>query len=150
MFLKFSVASYQPRTKSGFTLIELLVVITIIGLLASVGLASYTRAQARARDAKRESDLTTLRNALEIFYSENNHYVDTSGGWQDISNALTSLVPTFTKQLPADPGGGGKAYRYSGTSQGYCLEAVLETASSSQSTCTGSLESSYNYGVGNP
>ncbi|MEX0888035.1 MAG: hypothetical protein WDZ67_01515, partial [Patescibacteria group bacterium] len=130
---------------------ELLVVITIIGLLASVGLASYTRAQARARDAKRQSDLTSLRSSLEIFYAENNVYPDTGGGWQGIESILDTLVPTFTKVLPTDPGGQGLAYRYrSVTNQGYCLEAFLETAAATSTTCTVGLETNYNYGIGNP
>lgn len=130
---------------------ELLVVITIIGLLASVGLASYTRAQARARDAKRQSDLTSLRNALEIYYAENNAYLDTGGGWLNIESVLDALIPTYTKVLPADPGGQGLAYKYrSVTTQGYCLEAKLETAETTSTTCTVSLETDYNYGLGNP
>jgi general secretion pathway protein G len=137
--------------RRGFTLIELLVVITIIGLLSSVGLASFTRAQERARDVKRQSDLTTLRNSLEIYYAENNAYVDTGGSWQDVESSLDVLVPTYTKFLSADPGGKGLIYRYrSVTSQGYCLEAKLETGTSPQTTCTVSLETDYNYGVGNP
>ena len=144
--------NYARGTKKGFTLLELLVVITIIGLLSSVGLASYTRAQARARDAKRQSDMTTLRNALELYYSENNVYVNTGGAWQAITTPLVVLVPNYTKQLPADPGGQGLAYRYRSvtTNQGYCLEGKLETATSTSTTCTVSLETNYNYGVGNP
>ncbi len=69
--MKLRTTSYRRRTGvgEGFSLIELLVVITIIGLLASVGLTSYTRAQERARDAKRQSDLISLKNALEIYYA---------------------------------------------------------------------------------
>jgi len=143
---------YELRTKrKGFTLLELLVVITIIGLLSSVGLASYTRAQARARDAKRQSDLSSLRNSLEIYYSENNSYVDTGGSWQSPETALAGLVPDYTKVLPTDPGGEGLDYKYrSVTNQGYCLEAKLETAESPSTTCTVSLDTNYNYGVGNP
>uniref|UniRef100_A0A831Z1D1 Prepilin-type N-terminal cleavage/methylation domain-containing protein n=1 Tax=candidate division WWE3 bacterium TaxID=2053526 RepID=A0A831Z1D1_UNCKA len=144
-------AQGDQTKRDGFTLLELLVVITIIGLLSSVGLASYTRAQARARDAKRQSDITSLRNSLEIYYSENNVYPDTGGAWQDISTALSVLVPDFTKTLPTDPGGEGLPYLYrSVTNQGYCLGSKLETATSTQTTCTVSLQTNYNYGVGNP
>lgn len=137
--------------RDGFTLLELLVVITIIGLLSSVGLASYTRAQARARDAKRQSDLTTLRNALELYYSENNNYINTGGACQDVGTSLVSLTPDFTKTLPVDPGGQGLPYLYCGSTQSYCLESKLETAETTQSTCTAPLQGGgYNYGVGNP
>ncbi len=137
--------------RKGFTLLELLVVITIIGLLSSVGLASYTRAQARARDAKRQSDLTTLRNALELYYSENNFYVNTGGACTAVETSLAPLVPDFTKQLPTDPGGQGLPYLYCGSSQDYCLQAKLEAVTAVQSTCTAPLQGGgYNYGVGNP
>lgn len=146
--------AFQPitRAKRGFTLIELLIVISIIGILGTALLASYNISQARARDARRQSDLSVLRNNLEIYYADKRAYPATGGSWQDISTALSSLVPTYIKVISADPKPGSKAYRYRDVSsgQGYCLEADLETATSVQNSCTVGIETDYDYGVGNP
>ena len=48
------------QNKKGFTLIELLVVIAIIGLLSSIAVVSLNGARAKARDAKRVSDVKQL------------------------------------------------------------------------------------------
>jgi prepilin-type N-terminal cleavage/methylation domain-containing protein len=55
--------------RKGFTLLEMLVVVGIIAILVSMGIASYSTAQRKARDAKRRSDLTSIRNAFEQYYS---------------------------------------------------------------------------------
>jgi prepilin-type N-terminal cleavage/methylation domain-containing protein len=52
--------------QKGFTLIELLVVIAVIGMLASIVLVSLGPARARARDAKRLSDIRQMSLAIEI------------------------------------------------------------------------------------
>lgn len=51
----------------GFTLIELLVVISIIGILATIGLAKFASAKARAADATMKSDLNHARVSLEDY-----------------------------------------------------------------------------------
>ena len=68
----------MKRTR-GFTLIELLVVIAIIGMLSSVVLASLNTARAKARDARRVSDLKQMQLALELYYDSNGSYPNP--GW---------------------------------------------------------------------
>ena len=112
------------KTKKGFTLIELLVVVAIIGLLASVVLASLNTARAKGRDAKRLADLEQIRSALQLYWTDNGGTYPSTGGsplwygncsaWPTASpgthNALTgatgyipNLAPTYISVLPVDP-----------------------------------------------
>ena len=95
---------FSKRYSKGFTLIELLVVISIIGLLSSVVLASVNDARAKARDAKRRSDLRQLVNAVELYYSKYNVYPGTDG-WILTDNGPIDdkLQPEFIPSIPFDP-----------------------------------------------
>ena len=53
--------------KKGFTLIELLMVIAIIGILASVVLASMNTSRQRASDGKTKAQLSSIRSAAELY-----------------------------------------------------------------------------------
>jgi len=65
------------QLKKAFTLLEILVVIGIIGIMVAMGTASYSTAQKKARDAKRKTDLRTIQNALEQYYSVCNYLYPT-------------------------------------------------------------------------
>lgn len=66
------------NNKKGFTLIELLVVIAIIGILSTLAVVALNTARAKARDAKRISDMKQLQTALEMVYNDKTSYALTN------------------------------------------------------------------------
>ncbi len=114
------VNKYLP--KRGFTLIELLVVIAIIGILATFIVASFSSAQARARDTRRKADLDAIKKALEL------RKADSLGGtWYPNCNASAAFcvldptgtnldadltTPTYIRNVPQDPAAVAGSYEY--------------------------------------
>lgn len=93
----------KRKGQKGFTLIELLVVIAIIGILATIVLVSLGSARIKARDARRQSDLVSLRAALEMYYDDQQEYppqdcvvapvADATGAGCDATFYVTIPVP---------------------------------------------------------
>lgn len=123
--------SYHHNRNSGFTLIELLVVIAIIGLLSSVVLSSLNSAREKGRDAKRKSDMTQVRTALELYYDSNGKYpgetycdssigssgsacpAPDSGGWNTNSTFYKQITESgYISDLPVDPINNTNYYYY--------------------------------------
>jgi prepilin-type N-terminal cleavage/methylation domain-containing protein len=106
--------TYRKNTR-GFTLIELLVVVAIIGLLASVILASLNIARAKARDAKRFSDLHQIQTALEMYYSDHGSYPLPYGNYAyNVASPVPTIAGNYTKYcntlLPDGTTSGTNAY----------------------------------------
>jgi prepilin-type N-terminal cleavage/methylation domain-containing protein len=59
----------MSQRKSAFTLIELMVVVAIIAILASMGVANFSSAIRRARNATRQADILAVSKALETCYN---------------------------------------------------------------------------------
>lgn len=91
-------------TKRGFTLVELLVAISIVTILSTVGLVTYTQAQANARDGKRISDIQEIQKALEQYYAVNGQYprCQDATGYVDCANVVISWVNDDTASFSSD------------------------------------------------
>ena len=82
------------RSHRGFTLIEVLIVITLIVVLASMGMASYTNSVQRSREAVLQEDLFRMRDAIDQYYADKNKYPQTL---QDL------VTDKYLREIPKDP-----------------------------------------------
>ncbi len=122
------IVARVPKT-SGFTLLEIIIVMAIIGLLTTLGLASYQSTNKRARDGKRQADLEQMRTALEIARSDSeaNTYPATLGELQT-GGYLT---------VPTDPRKFVYVYVPAGDYRTYSLCAHLEKGDEEMDKCGG-------------
>ena len=113
----------MKKINRGYTFVEILVVITIIALIAGISAVSYVATNKNARDARRMSDIETIRSALELFRSETGFYPDLS---VDANNCIssteivdTSISPSvnYIKIIPKDPKDPDKCYTYTRTTE---------------------------------
>ena len=111
------------KSKKGFTLIELLVVIAVIGILASVVLASLNSARVKARNARRSSDVKQLVNAFNLGLESSGSLPNPGALWVCVSATCYDTWSTFVANStvdaylapylptkPSDPVGGSRTY----------------------------------------
>lgn len=97
-----------PSSRRGFTLIELLVVIAIIAILAVVVVLTLNPAEmlAEARDSNRISDLTTMKQAIELYLADTSDpQMDQDGNYWDYYITLaTDTIAQPTVDVDWDTG----------------------------------------------
>jgi prepilin-type N-terminal cleavage/methylation domain-containing protein len=131
--------SKSNKTKhSAFTLIELLVVIAIIAILSTLSVVALGSARAKAREAKRLSDIRNIQTSLALYYNEYGVYPsasipeDTSTIFclseQGISTTCGTIV--YLAEIPTDPADGFN-YSYTPTSSfsSYAVAFTLTSGS---------------------
>ena len=84
----------SAASSTGFTLIEVLIVVTLIVVLAGIGLATYTTSITRSKEAVLKEDLFRMRDAIDQYYADKGHY----------PADLPSLVTDgYMRTVPKDP-----------------------------------------------
>ena len=114
---------------TGFTLIELLVVVSIIGVLLSIILISFSGTKKDARNARRETDIRQIRTAMEFYYNDNKAYLTSSDNL-----CKDDTIGEAMKLVPEDPLSNSttqKCYTWvdntdSACDGKFCVYAVLE------------------------
>ena len=89
-----TLAPSHPRIRSGFTLIELMIVMSLIVILASIGLTLYTNSVIRAKESVLKEDLFRMRDAIDQYYADKGKY----------PASLDALVSDkYLRSIPMDP-----------------------------------------------
>ena len=83
-----------PGDERGFTLIELLIVITLITILATMGIVQYRNSVQSTREAILSTDLFRMRDAIDQYYADKSKY----------PASLDALVTDgYMRKIPEDP-----------------------------------------------
>ena len=92
---------HQPNAKrqptnlnAGFTIIELVIVMTIIVILATIGIVNYQKIQAHARETVLKQDLQAMRKAIDQYTADK----------EALPQSLDDLVSMgYIREVPRDP-----------------------------------------------
>ncbi|MEK7550714.1 MAG: prepilin-type N-terminal cleavage/methylation domain-containing protein [Patescibacteria group bacterium] len=121
----------KTKNYNGFTLIELLVAISIIGVLIGLSLIGLSGARESARDARRKTDIESIRSGLEMYKADCNNYPASPLSTSLIGDGTPSacaVANIYISSVPKDPADPTRTYFYSTTGTTHILCAALEQA----------------------
>ena len=82
------------RGERGFTLIELLVVLSLISILAAMGMVQHRNSVLKAQEAVLTTDLFHMRDAIDQYFADKGKY----------PASLDALVSdNYLRKIPEDP-----------------------------------------------
>ena len=88
------VSARRLARAGGFTMIELLVVVSLVIILAGIGMAQYKNGVVRAQEAVLREDLFRMRDVIDQFYADKQKY----------PQSLEELVEgQYLRAIPKDP-----------------------------------------------
>jgi len=88
------VTAVRRQCNRGFTLIELLIVLSLIVILATMGMSQYRNSVVHSKEAVLKEDLFRLRDAIDQYYADKGQYPAT----------LDALVSEhYLRSIPNDP-----------------------------------------------
>lgn len=108
-------------TRKGFSLLEVVIVVAIIAILAAIGIPRMSRGARGANDSALTGDLSTLRNAIDLYAAEHTgafptaalintqltQYTDAAGAVATAKDA-THIYGPYVRTIPPLPVGAKK------------------------------------------
>ena len=141
-------------------MIELLVVISIIGVLTVIGVASFSGAQKKGRDAARKSELNALSKALVMYYSDKGVFPKDSTEFPGFGENFSDGDYVYMKKTPVETRSGlpGFCYAVGADLKSFGLFATLENVDDSEYydtvptgySVTGCSAKEYHYAIVSP
>ncbi len=110
----------ERKNDDGFTLVEMMAVLVIIGLLMGAAVLALGGVTDRGVKTRVQSDLSTIRQALELYKTDMFDYPPEEFGLQalvelpDAVDAGSRYNGPYLTKLPADPWGNPYVYIYPG------------------------------------
>ena len=90
------------QKQRGFTLLEMVMVMTIIVILAVIGVTSYKQVQLKARETLLKEDLNTMRKLLDQYEADR----------EKLPQSIDDLVQDgYMREVPEDPITGEKDWQ---------------------------------------
>jgi general secretion pathway protein G len=88
----------SPR---GFTLLELLIVVSVIAILASIGMPKFAQVLQTAQAGSLKGNLGTMRSALSIYYADNQGIYPSCIAEPGSTVFSDALIPKYLSAIPA-------------------------------------------------
>jgi len=135
---------FQILKARGFTLVEMLIVLAVLGVLATAILLTLNPIEQlhKANDAKRKTDLSQVKRALDLYYDDNGRYPASSVDFKIVNVATTlnwgSAWQPYMNALPKDPKSSNTYEYYSpaaANGQTYYIYANLERGAKDPQAC---------------
>ncbi len=141
---------------AAFTLIEVLVVATIIIVLTAISVASFSTANKSAKDAKRKSDMETVRQAMVLYKAQEGSYpLFATYSAESFTSVAAALITGpggrsyLSPPAPTDPMSTNPYFGRS-TATTFCLCAILDSTTKGNSGADCSFSATTHYCVRQP